>query len=206
MLYFKLGYNSFSNMTNSEGEAADINYSSLAEDLRWHRNRILALPERYQPITSRKNTCVFELPQMKAIARAKYLSQYKGFPLLKTTLDMTLYTQMFQELKPKSIIEFGTYIGSSALWMDDLLRLFGIDCKIFTVDKYVSLRDKSIDNLVSKQVTFIEGDSNKIEELFPPSFFKDLPRPLFIIEDAHINVDGILRYFHKFMISETISL
>ena len=178
---------------------ANYEYLTLSHDLIWHRSRLLNMPERFQPIISRKDITVMDVPQMKGIFKGKYLSQYRGFLMLKSSLDMSTYSQMFEEIQPKSIIELGTFIGSSVLWMDDILRLTGIDCKIFTLDNDVALRDKRIDKLVSEKVTFMEGDVNNIENVFPPSFFKDLPRPLFVIEDVHHNLDGILKHFHTYL-------
>ena len=46
-----------------------------------------------------------------------------------------------------------------------------------------------------KSLTFLEGDSNNIEEVF--SDLSIYPHPWMIIEDAHVNVVGVVNWFAR---------
>jgi cephalosporin hydroxylase len=56
-----------------------------------------------------------------------------GVPLLKCPLDMWVYQEILFELKPKVIIETGTFRGGSACYMGALCDLMG-EGRIMTID------------------------------------------------------------------------
>lgn len=49
---------------------------------------------------------------------------YRGLPLIKTPFDFALYHLLLWNLKPKTIIEIGSFAGGSALWMGDILNTY----------------------------------------------------------------------------------
>ena len=49
---------------------------------------------------------------------------------MKDPLDQTILQQLLWELKPRTVIEFGAYKGGSALWIADLLKLFGCQSRV----------------------------------------------------------------------------
>ena len=53
---------------------------------------------------------------------------------MKDPMTLSIYLQLLQDLKPKTILEFGTYEGGSALWMHDLMISLNLECKIHTFD------------------------------------------------------------------------
>ena len=78
--------------------------------------------------------------------------------------------QLLWEVKPQTVIEIGAYMGGSALWVADMLKMFGIKSRVLSMDIDLSLLDP-----VAKKypdVTFIEGDSNDIEKYFPEELLK----------------------------------
>ena len=176
-----------------------FDYERAADDLAWHRDRLITIPERFEPIETRRDISDYQLPQLKGQAKGVCLSNYRGFPLLKTALDLGVYSQMLQEVRPRSIIELGTFSGASALWLDDTLRVFGADCQIYSLDCDVSLRERKVEELVSERVTFLEGDVRNVKKLFPRSFLIGLPRPLMVIEDVHVNLNEIITHFHAYL-------
>jgi cephalosporin hydroxylase len=117
--------------------------------------------------------------------------QWKGVPLFKTVYDFSIYTMMLWSLRPQTIIELGSGMGSSAVWMADLLKAFAIDGHIYSLD----LRSPALEY---EGITFMEGDSQKIEESFPVEMLKGLPHPWLFVEDAHVNVQGVMRHFHPY--------
>ena len=110
--------------------------------------------------------------------------RWKGYPMYKTTYDFALYPMIIQELKPKTIVEFGTAEGGSAFWMSDLCDTFGLkDTMVYSVDiNKVILRN-------TDRVKFFRGDSNNVETLWDQ--LDILPHPWLIIEDSHVNINGI---------------
>ena len=48
-------------------------------------------------------------------------------------------------------------------------------------------------------ITFIEGDCEAIDSALPAQMLRSLPHPWLVIEDAHVNVSGVLRYLHSFL-------
>ena len=60
--------------------------------------------------------------------------KWKGLTLMKDTMTLSIYMMMIQDIKPKTILEFGTYDGGSALWMEDVMKSLSLDCEIHTFD------------------------------------------------------------------------
>jgi len=116
---------------------------------------------------------------------------WKGVPLFKTVYDCSIYSMMLWEIRPGTVIELGSGMGSSAVWMADLLKVFDFKSHIYSVD----LKKVELDY---DGVTFIRGDCLTIETVFPSEFLEALPHPWLFTEDAHVNVCGVLTYFHQF--------
>ena len=118
--------------------------------------------------------------------------KWKGIKLFKTVYDFSVYTMLLWNLKPNTIIELGSGMGASAIWMADLMKMFEIEGHIYSVDiKKPELQYGG--------VTFIQGDCLMISAVFEDEFLRALPHPLLLIEDAHKNVYGVLHYFHSYM-------
>jgi cephalosporin hydroxylase len=115
---------------------------------------------------------------------------WKGLPLFKTVFDCSLYSMMLWDLRPKTIIELGSGAGASSIWLADLMEMFDIEGTIYSVDLKQS-------KLQYPNVRFIQGDCYQIEQVFTDNFLKTLPHPWLLIEDAHVNVYGVLRHFHS---------
>jgi cephalosporin hydroxylase len=116
---------------------------------------------------------------------------WKGLPLFKTVFDFSLYNMMLWNLRPKTIIEIGSGTGASAIWLADLMEMFGIDGAVYSVDL-------NQPGLQHKNISFIQGDCWKIQEVFAEGTLKNAPHPWLLIEDAHVNVSGVLQYFHSY--------
>src|SRR3984893_18585630 len=52
---------------------------------------------------------------------------YRGIPMLKNPFEVALYPLLFWQVKPRTVIEIGSYLGGSALWLADLMRNCDID-------------------------------------------------------------------------------
>jgi len=83
--------------------------------------------------------------------------------------------------------------------MADMLRLIEMDSSIYSMDVDLSVLEDRVKEIKPDNVTFLEGDSHKIEKTFHSDFLHGLPHPWLVIEDSHENVYGILEVFHQFM-------
>jgi cephalosporin hydroxylase len=107
--------------------------------------------------------------------------RYKGVPTLKNPFDLALYTSLLWSLRPRTIIEIGSYSGGSALWFADQLTVLGLDGHVYSADI------AKVDNIRDPRVTFLEGDGREPDRAFPAAMVGGLPRPRLVVEDADHN-------------------
>lgn len=103
--------------------------------------------------------------------------QYRGVPLQKNPFDLALYTMLLDKLKPRTLIEIGSYQGGSALWFADQACVLGLDLQIISIDL------KAPDTAIPA-VKFVQGDARDLASILPDSFMNTIPRPLIVIEDS----------------------
>ena len=94
------------------------------------------------------------------------------------------------ENKPATILEIGSGEGASAMWMADL-------CKSYNLPTHVYSMDIEPPNVTYDGVTFYSGDIQNVNTIFNVKMLA--PHPWLIIEDAHVNVNGVMEYFAKHM-------
>jgi cephalosporin hydroxylase len=148
---------------------------------------------RYQDYFVRKEMHGSELPPHVLTMSQGVLNvmNWRGIPLIKTVFDISLYMMMLWDLKPRTIIETGSGCGGSATWLADLMDGYDLDCHIYSLD----IRKPALSH---PGVTFLEGDCKKIEESLPQALLERLPHPWLVVEDAHVNVAGVLEWIHTF--------
>ncbi len=170
----------------------DEQTKSALESLRFYLTRRKA--GRYVDYFERRSFDGTELPgHVLALSQgAQDCMRWKGMPLYKSVFDVCLYPMILWELQPKTIFETGSANGSSALWLGDMMDAYGIDGHIYSLDLIKP-------DVTHDRVTFIEGDSNNIEQVFPRELLAKAPHPWWFLEDAHVNVVGVLSYFHEYM-------
>jgi cephalosporin hydroxylase len=118
--------------------------------------------------------------------------RWKGFTLFKSAFDLAIYQQMLSDVRPATVIEIGSGSGGSAIWFADTLDCLSIQNHIYTLD---------INPLpaIDDRVTFIQGDCNQVELAFLGRGLDSWPHPWMVIEDAHVNVTGVLSYFDGYL-------
>lgn len=119
--------------------------------------------------------------------------RYKGRLAVKCPMDLAIYAELLQELRPRAIMEFGTYEGGSAIWLADQVAAFGLDAKVYSFD----IRPPA--DLSYPGVEFRFCDTARISNSIDDAFMRALPRPLLMIEDAsHVygNVLNTMEFFH----------
>ena len=111
-------------------------------------------------------------------------------------MTLSTYQQLFQELKPKTILEIGTCEGGSALWMNDTLCSLGIQSKIYTFD--INNDSVSID---CDNITSITCDVFDIKNYIKDhlDFFNSLEHPIAVIDDCHCNLNELFSELDQFL-------
>tara|TARA_X000001036_G_C20676310_1_gene804317 strand:- start:1353 stop:2009 length:657 start_codon:yes stop_codon:yes gene_type:complete len=160
---------------------------------------------RFVNIKSRKFTTVihqfslaFYNTYIQQIKHTKWNNhKWKGLTLMKDPMTLSVYMMIIQELKPKTILEFGTYDGGSALWMEDTIKSLLLECDIHTFDinqERVNIPEHS--NIKSHML-----DNNKINEFINERrlLFEKMKSPILMIEDSHVNSAAVIRSLDPFL-------
>ena len=108
------------------------------------------------------------------------LIKWKDLDLYKTAYDLVIYWMLISELKPNTIIEYGSGSGGSAIWLADISTAMGLDINVISYDIKPP-------NVTHPKVDFIALDlvQDFIEEV-------QWPGKKLVIEDAHVNVKSVL--------------
>jgi cephalosporin hydroxylase len=122
---------------------------------------------------------------------------WKGVLHMKDPFSLACYPLVIQEVRPRTIIEIGSYHGGSALWLADILGIFGLE------DTHVHSFDVNLGRIAVEdpRITFHRADSTHVED-YAAELLLSLPHPWLLIEDAHVNVYEVLTYFDRFLQSE----
>ena len=190
---------SFSTCSGNAAAAASDDRHLLIQKSKEKLQELLNSPTRYQFIEEREDRSDVPQKLIHCETVGRFLGRYRGSVILKTTYDMVVYYQLFSDLKPKTIIEMGTFTGASALWFADSIKSLGLDTQIYTVDYDPTLVSESMKKKIPDNVKLIEGDLNKIAEVLPPEMLKSLPHPWLVIEDSHNFLSTITAYLNDFM-------
>jgi cephalosporin hydroxylase len=126
--------------------------------------------------------------------------QYRGQPMLKNPFDVALYQMLVWQLKPRTIVEIGSYLGTSALWLAEMQTLFGIDGQVLSLDIEPPQPPFHRANL-----RFLQADANRLAESPLPALLASAPRPFLVIEDSsHLSETtlAVLRFFDNYLQSD----
>ncbi|XP_028416175.1 uncharacterized protein LOC114539798 [Dendronephthya gigantea] len=174
-------------------------YKDLRRRQALKREELLKNSKRFQRISEREDRTDVPLQARVNTSLGKHIPTYRGFDICKCPVDYVLYRQLFELVRPKTVIELGTLSGGMAVWISDTLGLLDVEANVYSMDIDPSNRSELVNKLKPENVTFLQGDSHKIEETFTDEFMKSLPHPWVFSEDAHANLDGVLEHFHRYM-------
>ena len=175
-------------------------YKTTKKKIDSELNDRLTSPERFQSIHEREDRCDMPVEACKANSKGRHFVTYRGCNLISSPEDYVLYHQLFYYLRPKTVIELGTCEGGSAIWFGDQLQLLGIQGgHVYSMDIDPSLLGEGAKKLNPDNVTFLQGDCNKIEKTLTPEMLFKLPHPWAVIEDAHVNIEGTLGHLHHYL-------
>lgn len=110
---------------------------------------------------------------------------WRGHALYKDPFDFFIYTSLLWDLKPRTILEIGAGTGASALWFHDMTRALDLQTEIIAVDRLLPTVD------LTAKITFERLDLFQLASL-EAVLDRDLPRPLLVVEDAHVNLGPVL--------------
>ena len=85
-------------------------------------------------------------------------------------------------------------MGGSALWFADVLRNYGIDYTIHSID-IQPLADREVPGVI-----FYQGDGRNLSDTLSSKLLAGLPRPMMVIEDADhrpTTTLAVLRFFDQ---------
>lgn len=150
---------------------------------------------RFVPFTERSMRSDLPREVIDLISQGKHYYSYRGIPLAKDPFDKALYEVLLFELRPRTIIEFGSFAGGSAVWLADLSRTFELETHVYSIDIDLSLVSPEARD--HAHVTFLEGDCRRIAETLPADMLAAMPHPLLVIDDAHVNTPGVCEHFHR---------
>ncbi len=139
-----------------------------------------------------KRRSAIPLRLMETIQKGALDYTYKGVPTLKNPFDLALYQLLLWELKPATILEIGPHQGGSTLWLADMARTAGLDCRIHAVDL------QPVVGIAAPGVTFHVGDARALERTFAAQFMRDVRHPLLVIEDADHQAETTLKVLRFF--------
>ena len=148
---------------------------------------------RFVSFSDRPNTSHIPIDSFLLSQGVKDCITWRGIALGKSVYDFALIPMIIWENRPATILEIGSGEGASAIWMADI-------CKSYNLSTYYATHVYSMDidppDIPYNGVTFIQGNSEEIHSIFD---VETLPHPWLIIEDAHVNVNGVMEYFTKHM-------
>jgi cephalosporin hydroxylase len=91
-------------------------------------------------------------------------TSWMGVPCAKCPLDLWIYQEIIAEIKPDLIVETGTYLGGSALFMAHMLDIIGGEGEIISIDV-----EEQPGRPKHPRISYINGSSSDaalIDELF----------------------------------------
>ena len=174
-------------------------YTNFFKKLELKKKELLESPTRFQKISERTERSDIPANLSLQFSLGKNLLEYGGVCSLTGALDVIIYSQLFGLIQPQTIFELGSLFGGPALYIANMLKLQSPRGHVYSVDIDLSLLDPRVKDLKPDNLTFIQGDMYKIEEVFPSPMLESLAHPWVVIEDAHANSLGVLEHFHKFM-------
>jgi cephalosporin hydroxylase len=109
---------------------------------------------------------------------------YRGVPILKWVGDLWNYQEIIYRLRPRLVVEFGSWNGGSALYFADLLQRIDANGKVLAVDSDFSRLHES-----SKSHPYIEWMQASTSEPAVASRIQELRKtmlgPVFFVIDSN---------------------
>ncbi len=121
----------------------------------------------------------FTRPQLGAYHHGVMQYHYRDVMCNKSPIDIALYLHLIHAVAPGSFIEIGTKCGGSAMMFRDMMRMYGFDTQVVSIDRAPPEADTRFEG-----IRFVEGDVLALEDAFDRNGLFDLPRPWILSEDS----------------------
>ena len=126
------------------------------------RRGILAKIAGVSPLTQvqpamRDFTTAFPPQFLRALQQGVLAYTYKGISCMKCPIDLAIYTKLIWDLRPRSVVEIGTYKGGSALWLADTVCAAAIDSTILSIDLSPAAE------FTDPRIEFLAGDAARLD-------------------------------------------
>lgn len=113
---------------------------------------------------------------LKGLDAGHHKVTYKGIKAIRCPFDYVIYQMIIGEVKPDLIIEIGSHEGGGAIYLSDLLKAYGIDGEIHTID----IHDNAKKNIQTYSNIIFFGNGAENYDLTLTKKFKKI----LVIEDA----------------------
>lgn len=134
----------------------------------------------------------FEYDQLIKIQKGIFENfKYRDLKCLKSPFDLIILTKLIWDLKPKTIIEIGSKDGGSAMFLNDISSIYGLNSKIISID--IEPPRIEIEN-----VSFLQGDASNLKPVFCDFEILNEAKPWLVIEDSAHTYDICCRVLQFF--------
>ena len=124
------GYSNGPGAKGSNGESFQDNeaegYSLQQSNTEAKLEQLLDSPTRYQPIEKREDRSDIPPSVVETICLGKYMTTYRDALFFREPKELAVFRQFFACTRPRTVIELGTFTGSSAVWFADTAALYGL--------------------------------------------------------------------------------
>lgn len=121
---------------------------------------------------------------------------YRGVPMQKNPVDLAVYSRLLWNLRPKTIIEIGSFAGGSAMWFADQGSSMDFYPDVVSVDIDPPTLPKM--GRGWPEIRFVKGDARCLD----PSIVADCQKPFLAIEDSAHDYNttlAVLGFFDRYV-------
>jgi len=123
----------------------------------------MSTPARASLDSSPQQTAELARQWTKVMWNAELWKQvsWLGVPVLQWPTDLLLLQELLTKLRPRRVVETGTYLGGTAIFYASILRLLGIEGRVISIDIQIApeARQNIAASAFSGQIDLLEGDS-----------------------------------------------
>lgn len=132
---------------------------------------------------------------LKGIDKGHHNTTYKGVKCIKSPFDYVIYQMIISEVRPDLVIEIGSYEGGSALYIADLLELYGSG-EIHTIDIQDNMNEQAKSH---KRIKFFSNGWENYDLGLTEKY-----KSILVIEDSSHKYSDTLNVMIKF--SKVVSI
>jgi len=116
-----------------------------------------------------------------AVTHTWGFTNFLGIGMLKCPNDLWAYHDIMVRVRPKTVLEMGTFAGGSAMWFAFLMDMLGIDGRVYSVDIDPTHRQP---NAKHPRIAFVTASS--VDPQLAKSLIdaRDTSAPLLVVLDS----------------------